>query len=119
MGEMRGGRKVGRGFLLREGRGRGEGKLGAKEGAEFCAEEAAGGEDGEGEEEHGPDAEGGGDEAAFAHELEEFVDGFGDGEVFLLLGEDEGVGDFEHGEGEGEEAAGEEVGGEEGEGDAF
>ena len=79
--------------------------LDAEDGAEFFAEDEAGAEDGDAEEDHGPDAEGAGEEAALAEELMELEDRLGDGKVLLALGEKKGVGHLEHGEGEGKEAA--------------
>jgi hypothetical protein len=61
----------------------------AEERAQFFPEHDAGADDGEGEEDHGPDAEGGGHAFATSEGAEEVVDGGGDGEVFLFLGEDE------------------------------
>ncbi len=76
--------------------------LDAEDGSKFFTENQTGAEDADAEEAHGPDAEGAGDEAAVAEEVIEFVDGLGDGEVLLLLRENEAVADFEHGEAEGE-----------------
>ena len=45
-----------------------------EQGAHAGAEDAAGHSDGDGQEEHGPYAEGAGQETAFAEQLEEFVD---------------------------------------------
>ena len=80
-----------------------------KEGAKFFAEEETSAGEGDGEEAHSPDTEGTGDIATFAEELEKLVDGLGDREVLLLLGQDKGVAHLQHGEGKSEESASEEV----------
>src|SRR5687767_2587116 len=89
-----------------------------EKGAQLFPEDPAGGEDGDSEEEHGPDSERGGDEAAFTEQLKELVDRFGDGEMLLLLGENQRVGNFEHRKGEREQTAGEKVGSNQGKGNA-
>ncbi|MFN9954145.1 MAG: hypothetical protein ACK55I_13685, partial [bacterium] len=61
----------------------------AEDGSEFFPEHDTCAEDGHTEEDHGPDAEGAGDEAAFAEELIQFVDRLGNGKVLLALGEEQ------------------------------
>ena len=61
----------------------------SKKGAEFFAEDEAGAGEGDGEEDHRPDAEGASDVATFAEELVKLVDGFGDREILLFLSQDE------------------------------
>jgi hypothetical protein len=89
-----------------------------EQGAHFFAEDQAGPEDRDGEEDHGPHAEGGGDVFAGADQLEEFVDGFGDRIEVGALGQHQAVRHLQHAEGEGQQRARDQVGHDERQGDA-
>ena len=83
--------------------------LNPKKCSHFAPEDDTGSGDCDREKDHGPDAEGLGEIGARPEGGDQGVDGFGDGIMLLLLGEDELVRDFEHREGEGEEGSGDEI----------
>ena len=58
--------------------------LQSEERPQLLAEDHRGTGEGDGQENHGPDAEGGGEGLAVTEVADEFIDGFGDGEMLAL-----------------------------------
>ena len=91
--------------------------LGAEDGTKSASQDPRGHEEGQSEQQHPPGPHRRGHRGAISQPFGEGGDCFGDGIVGFALGQHDGVGDLQHGEGEGQQCTGGQVGGDQGQGD--
>jgi len=73
------------------------GLLNSEDCPQFFTEDGRSATDGKGEEDHCPNAQGAGDKPTIPEEAHELENSFRDGIKLLFLGENQGVGNFQHG----------------------